>query len=80
MKMIRLTKEERRDVITTAIRRLIDGGMNTYDLTHDNVADACSTETSRHTVKYYFKTKQRLYDVASDYQHEIEAEGILAST
>lgn len=70
MKTLRLSAEERRDVIVTAIKKLIDGGCQTYELTHDNVAEACSVETSRHTVKHYFRTKQRLYDTASDYLHE----------
>lgn len=63
MRTIRLSAEERRAVITTAIERLaIEIGV--YNLTHDNVAEACSVQTSRHTVKHYFRTKKQLYDVA----------------
>ena len=71
MKMVRLSADERRSIITRAIEKLADE-IGTYNLTHDNVAEACTVETSRHTVKHYFRTKQRLYDVASDYLYAKE--------
>ena len=61
-KMIRLTARERRSIIVEAIIKLADD-IGKYNLTHDNVAEACTVETSRHTVKHYFRTKQKLYDV-----------------
>ena len=66
MTMIRLSADGRRSIITRAIEKLADE-IGTYNLTHDNVAEACAVETSRHTVKHYFRTKQRLYDVANEY-------------
>lgn len=65
-RIVRLTSEERRAVIVAAIQRLAVS-LGTYSLNHDNVAEACDTHTSRHTVKHYFRTKQALYDVASDH-------------
>lgn len=64
-KMIRLTADERREVIEQAIVKLA-AEIGKYNLTHDNVAEACSVDTSRHTVKHYFRTKQKLYDVVPD--------------
>lgn len=64
-KMIRLTADERREIIAQAIDKLARE-IGKYNLTHDNVAAACSVDTSRHTVKHYFRTKQKLYDVVPD--------------
>lgn len=37
-------------------------------VTFDNVADRCSVDTSRHTVKYYFRTIPALYSAVVDHK------------
>jgi len=59
---VRLTTDERREVIVGAILKVAED-IGKYNLTHDNVAFACTVTTSRHTVKHYFPAKQDLYDI-----------------
>ena len=61
--MIRLSSEQRRQVILDAIKTLAETE-GVYNITYDNVAAACEVETSRHTVKHYFKTKTLLHNTA----------------
>ena len=69
--MIRLSADQRKGVILKAIGKLaVEIGV--YGITYDNVAETCEVETSRHTVKHYFRTKQLLHAAASDHLSRLD--------
>lgn len=65
MDIVRLTQEQRRDIIITAGVRVA----RTRGIEHVNpitVADECNIKTSSATVRLYFRTTKELRDAVAD--------------
>lgn len=73
--MVKLTGEQRKAVILNAAVRL-GRQRGIHNVTHGNVAKACSIQTSVHTVRSWYGTKQELWDavIAHDETGELKKE------
>lgn len=68
MTRVRLSPDDRRGVIITAARRLVEEAGSLAVLTHGGVAARCVLPTSIKTVKHYFPTR-------ADLVRAVEAKG-----